>query len=180
MPGNTAQDEQVGEHIDDIDRLEPAGHPNGQALVGELVDDVEQAEFASIVSALLDEVVRPDVVGALGPQRDARSVIQPQTPALGLLGRDLQPLAPPDPLDPLIVDQPAGPAQQLGDLAIAVAAILPDQLDDVGGQPCLVVSTLRDLALRRAMLTECRAGTALGNRQRSSNMLDAAAAARGA
>src|SRR5205823_10073876 len=82
--------------------------------------------------------------------------------------------------DPLIVDQPAGPAQQLGDLAIAVAAILPDQLDDVGGQPCLVVSTVRDLALRRAMLTECRAGTELGNRQRSLNMLDAGAAARGA
>src|SRR5881392_1966924 len=96
---------------------------------------------------------------------------------LGLFGRDLQPLAPPDPLDPLIVDQPAGPAQQLGDLAIAVAAILPDQLDDVGRQPCLVVSTVR---VRRAMLTECRAGTALGYRQRSSNMLDAGAAARGA
>jgi len=97
-----------------------------------------------------------------------------------LFGRDLQPLAPPDPLEPLIVDQPAGLAQQLGDLAIAVAAILPDQLDDVGRQPCLVVSTVRDLALRRAMLTECRAGTALGNQQRSSNMLDAGAAARGA
>jgi hypothetical protein len=54
----------------------------------------------------------------------------------------------PDPLDPLIVDQPAGPAQQLGDLAIAVAAILSDRLDEVGGQPCLVISTLRDLALR--------------------------------
>jgi hypothetical protein len=57
---------------------------------------------------------------------------------------------------------------------------LPDQLDDVGGQPRLVISTLRDLALRRAMLTECRAGTALGNRQCFSNMLDAGAAARGA
>src|SRR4051812_20669354 len=100
-------------------------------------------------------------------------------PRLGCLAGTFSP-APPDPLDPLIVDQPAGPAQQLGDLAIAVAAILPDQLDDVGGQPCLVVSTVRDLALRRAMLTECRAGTALGNRQRSSNMLDAGAAARGA
>jgi hypothetical protein len=97
-----------------------------------------------------------------------------------LLGRDLQPLAPPDPLDPLIVDQPAGPAQQLGDLAIAVAAILPDPLDDGGRQPCFFVSTVRDLALRRAMLTECRTGTALGNRQRSSNMLDTGAAARGA
>src|SRR5207237_9558009 len=78
-----------------------------------------------------------------------------------------------------LTSQPV-PAQQLGDLAIAVAAILPDQLDDVGRQPCLVVSAVRDLALRRAMLTECRAGTALGNRQRSSNMLDAGAAARGA
>jgi len=78
-----------------------------------------------------------------------------------LLGRDLQPLASPDPLDPLIVDQPAVPAQQLGDLAITVAAILPDQRDDVGRQSGFIVSTMRDLALRRAMLTERRAGTAL-------------------
>jgi hypothetical protein len=47
---------------------------------------------------------------------------------------DLQPLASPDPFDPLVVNQPAGPAQQLGDLAIAVAAILPGQLDNVGDQ----------------------------------------------
>jgi len=97
-----------------------------------------------------------------------------------LLGRNLQPLAPPDPLDPLIVDQPAGPAQQLGDLAITVAAILPSQFDDVGRQPGFIVTAVRDLALRRAMLPERRAGTALGNRQRSSNMLDAGAATRGA
>jgi hypothetical protein len=44
---NAAQDEQVGEHIDDIDRFETAGHPKGQGLVGEFVDDVEHAEFAS-------------------------------------------------------------------------------------------------------------------------------------
>src|SRR3979411_3194426 len=90
------------------------------------------------------------------------------------------PLPPPTRPPPFTVAQPAGPAQQLGNLAIAVAAISPAQLDDVGRQPCLVVSTVRDLALRRAMLTEGRAGTALGNRQRSSNMLDAGAAARGA
>src|SRR5438477_567564 len=46
--------------------------------------------------------------------------------------------------------------EQLGDLAIAIAVIFLDQLNDVGRQPCLVVSTVRDLALRRAMLTECR------------------------
>jgi hypothetical protein len=57
---------------------------------------------------------------------------------------------------------------------------LPSQLDDVGRQSGFIVTALRDFALRRAMLPECRAGTALGNRQRSSNMLDAGAAARGA
>jgi hypothetical protein len=71
-------------------------------------------------------------------------------------------------------------AQQRGDLAIAVAAILSDQLDDIGGQKRLIGTAPRNLALRRAMLTECRAGTALGNRQRSSNMPDAGAATRGA
>jgi hypothetical protein len=97
-----------------------------------------------------------------------------------LPGRDFQPLASPDPLDPLVIDQPAGPAQQLGDLAIAVAAILPGQFDEVGGQPGFIVTAPRDLALRRAMLTERRTGATLGNRQRSSNMLDAGAATRGA
>ena len=132
------------------------------------------------MGALLEEVVRPDVVGALGPQPDARSISQPQTGALGLPGGDFQPLASPDPLDPLVVDQPAGPTQKLGDLAIAVAAVLPGQLDDVVGQPRFIVTAPRDLALRRAMLPERRTGTALGNRQRSSNMLDAGTATRGA
>src|SRR3954468_19749278 len=85
--------------------------------------------------ALLEEVVGPDVRGGLGPQPAARSIIQPQASALGLSGGDLQPLASPDPFDPLVVDQPACPAQQLGDLAVAVATILPSQLDHVLRQP---------------------------------------------
>jgi len=52
----------------------------------------------------------------------------------------VQALASPDPLDPLVVDQPSGLAQQFGDLAIAVAAILPGQLDDVGRQPRFIVT----------------------------------------
>ena len=178
--GHAAQDKQVGQHIDDVDRFEPAGDPNGQALVGELVDDVEQADFASVMGALLDKVVRPDVVGSLSSQPDARSVSQPQPGTLGLPSGDLQPLAPPDPLDPLVVDQPAGPAQQFGDLAIPVAAVLPSQFDDVVCQPGFIVTAPRHLALRRTMLAERRASTTLGNRQRSSNMLDAGAATRGA
>ena len=39
--------------------------------MGEFVDDVEQADFTPVMGALLEEVVGPDVVGALGPQPDA-------------------------------------------------------------------------------------------------------------
>jgi hypothetical protein len=120
------------------------------------------------------------VVGALGPQSDAGAVRQPEPPALGLLGRDLQPLAPPDPLDPLGVDDPARSAQQLGDLAVAVPAVPPSELDDVGGEPFLVVPAPRDLALRRAMLAERRAGATLGDPELPADMLDAGAATRGA
>jgi hypothetical protein len=178
--GNATQNEQIREHVDDVDRFEPARYPNGQALVGELVDDVEQADFASVMGALLEEIIRPDMVGALGPQPQARSVRQPQPAALGLPGGDFQPLASPDPFDPLVVDQPTGPAQQLGDLAIAVAPVLPGQFDNVVRQPGVIVAAMRDLALRRAMLTERRAGTPLRDRQNASNMLDAGAATRGA
>src|SRR6516165_10499529 len=77
---------------------------------------------------------------------------QPEPAALGLLMRDLQPLALPDTLDPLVVDCPARPAQQFGDLAIAIAAVLPSKLDNIGGETLLVLTAARDLALRRAML----------------------------
>src|SRR5439155_14844776 len=79
MSGNAAQDEQVGEHIDDIDRLEPARYLNGQTFVGKFVDDVEHEEFASIMGALLDEVDRLVMDGALGQWQDALTVIMHQT-----------------------------------------------------------------------------------------------------
>ena len=101
-------------------------------------------------------------------------------PRLGCFLRDLQPLAPPDPLDPLVVHQPARIPQQRRDLAVAVAAILAGELDDVGGQPLFVVAAPRGLALRRAMLAERRAGATLGDMQFMSNMLDAGSATRGA
>ena len=148
--------------------------------MGELIDDVEHADPAPVVGAVLDKVVGPDVIAVLGPEPDAGAVVEPETSPLWLPGRHFQPLASPDPLDPLVVDQPAGPAQQLGDLAIAVAAIVSGQLDNIGGQPLFIVTALRDLALRRAMLAKRRTGAALRNAQLPSNMLDAGAATRGA
>jgi hypothetical protein len=67
--GNPAQDEQVRQHVDDIARLQPSGDPNGQALMGELVDDGEQAQLASVMNTLLEKVVGPELVGALGRSR---------------------------------------------------------------------------------------------------------------
>ena len=84
---------------------------------------------------------------------------------------DLQPLASPDALDPLVVDYPARLAQELGDLAIAIAAVLPGKLDNIGGETLLVVTTARDLALRRAMLPERRTGATLGDMQLRSDLL---------
>src|SRR4051794_16600164 len=76
---------------------------------------------------------------------------------------DLQPLAPPDPLDPLVVDQPARLLQQPGDLAIAIAAVLPGQCDGVGSEPLFVFTAPRYLALRRTVLSERRTGAPLGD-----------------
>ncbi len=57
MLWQTAQDEQVREHVDDIDRLQPSVDADRQAFMRELVDDVEHAIFSPIMSAVLDKVI---------------------------------------------------------------------------------------------------------------------------
>jgi hypothetical protein len=65
MVGNTAQYEEIGREVDHIDRFEFAIDTDRQAFTGERVDDIEHAVLAAIMSAILDEVVAPDVVGTL-------------------------------------------------------------------------------------------------------------------
>jgi hypothetical protein len=148
--------------------------------MAELVEHVEHPILASIMGAVLDKVVGPDMIAVLRAQPNARSIGQPEPTALGLLRWDLQPLASPDTLDPLVVDYPTRLAQELGDFAIAVAAVLPGKRDNVGRQMLLVVTTARDLALRRAMLPERRTGATLGDMQLRSDLLNAGTATRGA
>jgi hypothetical protein len=62
-----------------------------------------------------------------------------------------------------IVNDPACLAQQFGELAITVAAILSGELDDVGCQPFLIIAASRDFALRRAMPPQRRTGATLGH-----------------
>ncbi len=65
----------------------------------------------------------------------------------------------------LSFDCPARLAQQRGELAIAIAAVLPSKLDNIGGQTLLIVTSARDLPLRRAVLPERRTGPTLGDMQ---------------
>jgi hypothetical protein len=144
----------------------------------ELVEDIEHAILPSIMRTVLDEVVGPHVIAMLRSQANARAIRQPQATAFRLLLGDLQPLAPPDPFDPLIVDQPAGVPQQCCDLAVAITTVLPGKLDDVGCEPLLIVAALRRLALCRAVLAERRTGATLGDAELTTNMLDAGTATR--
>ena len=99
---------------------------------------------------------------------------------LGCLLGTFSPSRRQDALDPLVVDYPARLAQQFGDLAIAVAAVLPGKLDNIGRETLLVVTTARDLALCRAMLPERRTGATLGDMQLRSDLLNAGTVTRGA
>src|SRR5262249_53886652 len=104
---------------------------------------------------------------------------QPEPAPLGLLMGDLQPLALPNTLDPLVVDCPARLAQQSGDLAIAIAAVLPSKLDNIGGGEPLVLHTPAGLSFRRRRLAERRTGATLGHMQLRSHLLNAGTATRG-
>jgi hypothetical protein len=149
VPGHAAQNKEVREYIDHIDRFQLSVHSDGQALMRELVDHVEHPVLPPVMGAILHEVVAPDVVRPLGSQPDARSVTNPKATSLRLLLWHFQPLPSPDPLDPLIVDNPTGPrAQELCDLAVAVTAVLAGELNDVGGEALLIVSSLRNTPLR--------------------------------
>ena len=120
------------------------------------------------------------MVRPLGAQPDAGAVVQPQTVPLRLFGGHLQPLAPPQALDPLVVDLPAGIAQQGRDAAVAVTAVLAGQLDHVRDQAILVVTAARDAALGRAMLSQHPAGPPFRDPKPVADMIDARPPARGA
>ena len=73
-------DEEVGQNIDHIDRLELAGDTDRQAFMSELVEHVEHPIPASVMGTVLDEVVGPDMIAV---QADASVTIRPPilTPA---------------------------------------------------------------------------------------------------
>ncbi len=67
----TGLHEKVGQNVDHIDGLELAGDPDRQTFMGKLVDHIEHSILPSIVGAVLDKVVGPNVIAVLGTQPDA-------------------------------------------------------------------------------------------------------------
>ncbi len=144
--GTPVRHEQAGEHVDDLGGLELASDADGQARVGELVDDIEPPDLAPVLHAILLTVVSPDLVAALRPEPDTGAVVGPEPSLLGVPSWHLQPLAPPDPLDPLRAHEPTRSPQQSGDLAAAMAPGLACEREDVRRQSGLIVPPPRHLA----------------------------------
>ena len=178
--GRAAFDEEVGQHLQHVVRGQVARDGDGEALARVLVDDRQHAEGPPVVGAVLHEVIGPHMPRPARPQPDARAVVQPQPPALGLPPRHLQPLAPPDAPHPLGIHPPAPGAQHRRDPPVAVAAVLGRQADNRLGQRGLVVPGAARAALRRARLADGAAGPALGNAEHVLHMADTGPAALGA
>jgi hypothetical protein len=171
--GHAASDKQVGQDIDHLGRAELPRHPDSQRFAGELVDHAEHADLAAVPGTILNKIVGPNEVGSLRPQPDAGVIVEPKAAALRLPRRHLQPLLPPNALDPLVVGAPACRPQQGRDPAVAIPAIQFGKADDLVAQRRFVVRPARRLALRRAVLTQHLAGKPFRDPQPGRDMLDA-------
>ena len=143
-----ARDEQIRERRQHVFVLELAGDDQREAFTAGLVDDRQNAELPAIMGTAFDKIISPDMTRIFRAQSDARAVVQPQPAALWLALRDLEPFAPPDPLDPFMVHRPARMAEQGRHPAIAVSTILFCQRDNVFRQRLFVIRPARHLTLR--------------------------------
>ena len=63
--------EQLAKHIQNIPRVPAPFDADGETLARILVDDTQHAEDLSIMGAILDEVVRPDMAFMCRPETHA-------------------------------------------------------------------------------------------------------------
>ncbi len=148
------RDERIGKRIQHTLRVELSVDLDRQALAGVFIDDDQHPERLAIKGAILDEVIRPDVVRVHRPKPNARSIGEPQTPAPGLFHWHSEPLAPPYPIDALDVHHPTFSVQQRGDPAVAVTAVLLGKAGNRFGQRIFALSALPRLALGGAVLAD--------------------------
>jgi hypothetical protein len=78
------------------------------------------------------------MVRMLRSQPQAGTIIQPEPGAFGLFGRHFQTFIPPYPFNALVVHSPSLVSKPRRDPAIAIAAILARQFNNVFGEHLLV------------------------------------------
>ena len=162
----------IRQRLDDAEAVDASRHLQRQASAAVLVDQRQDAQAPTVMGLALDEVEAPDVIAMERPQPHAGSIVQPQAAAWLMLLRDLQPLATPDALDPVLAHLPAGCLQQRGDAAVAIAPVFGRQGDDRAGQRILVSRHHGHVALRAAMLADDPAGMTLGETVLLSDTVD--------
>ena len=77
MLRHAACDEEIREHVDDVDRFQLPLDADGDALMRELINDIEHPVLPPFMGAVFDEVVRPDMVAPLRPKADAGPIVEP-------------------------------------------------------------------------------------------------------
>ena len=121
------------------------------------------------------------MIDVLRLKTNARSVIEPEPASLRLFHGNLEPLTTPQTFDPFVVQLlPSCISQHGCDPTIIVTPILTGPFDHVLNQTLLIVSGLRNIAVRRAMLLQDPAGAAFGNIEPPPHQVDTVASPRGA
>ena len=98
---------QIREHIDCIPGPDAPGDMDRQAPAGVFIDHHHQLERAAVIGPVEYEVPGPHMVGPLGAQPDAGTVVEPQPASFRLLRRDFEALTAPDAHHPAMTDLPA-------------------------------------------------------------------------
>ena len=129
---------------------------------------------------MMHEVVSPNMIDVLRLKTNARSVIEPEPTSHWLFHGNLEPLTAPQTFDPFVVQLPSCISQHGCDPTINVTPKLTGPFDHVLNQTLLIVSGLRNIAVRRAMLLQDPAGAAFGNIEPTPHHVDTVAAPRGA
>jgi hypothetical protein len=109
----------------------------------------------------LDKVRAQDVVWMFRPEPDTGSVIEPKTRPLRLFLRYFQPLTPPNALNPVLAHYYATVVEHGCHPAVAVAAVVRCNQDNVPGQFILVGLQRGSVSLRPTWLPNNPAGCAL-------------------
>ncbi len=125
VPRGAVDAHELGEHLDHPAGTNAAGHVDGQALSGELIDDRQAFQRLAIRARIEDEVVRPHVVGGRGRERTRPT--RRHAAARASAGH-LEAGLPPEPVGPVDSQHVAGALQEDPDAAVTVPRILPGQV----------------------------------------------------